>query len=418
MLGLILSAGLITSLLFGNLRPAVVFAQSVSNISTTAGGFLLRMSGLNPGETSSLYFLGGSGGPQENNVTSQLKSIINSSSPLKATLELYSTGVFGRSLSGDSRSWTSSVNRNNTGIRILPEGSVLMGGWSNNEISPSSPTNEVPLDPPDYQLNELGQSKRNSGIYDFFLSMPTPDDPKSKAGLFIRQLVVGDNSNPTNIIIRRAQGNDIEAQTRYGQIGQLQVGGTSIGTIKWEGFTPTGFKTAAAIAATWDDIRPAGGGEVFGKGGLHFDTVGDEGRLLPRLSISANGDVSIDKTLNVAGSKNFMIDHPLKPGMKLVHAAVEGPEAAVFYRGEGQLVNGKAVIDLPEYFEKLTRKEDRTIQLTAVDGFDKLAVKTREGAQITDGRFTVHSDNPNSSQKFNWEIKAMRSDIPRLDVEK
>lgn len=399
--------------------PGNVFAETSSGgIGAVAGGLILRIANLSPGQSSSFYFLGGQGSPGDNSNVGQIKSTINSVGPLKTTLGLSSTGVYGTSLSSDSRSWTNSINAKNTGLRILPEGSVLMGGWSNNELNPGSPTNEVPLNQPDYDLNNLPQNKRNSGIYDFFLSMPTPDDPKSKAGLFLRQLVVGDNSNPTNIIIRRAQGNNTEDQTRYGQIGQLQVGGTSIGTIKWEGFTQTGFKTAAAIAATWDDIRPAGGGEVFGKGGLHFDTVGDEGQLLPRLSISANGDVTIPKTLNVAGSKNFMIDYPGKPGSKLIHASLEGPEAAVFYRGEGQLINGKATITLPDYFEKLTRLEERTIQLTGIDGFDKLAIKTQNRAQITDGRFSVYSDNPNSSQKFNWEVKAVRSDIPLLEVEK
>ena len=61
----------------------------------------------------------------------------------------------------------------------------------------------------------------------------------------------------------------------------------------------------------------------------------------------------------------------------------EGPEAGVYYRGTAQLKNGVATVKLPSYFEALTRKEGRTISLTNVDGFDRLAVKKVKGAKIT-----------------------------------
>ena len=33
------------------------------------------------------------------------------------------------------------------------------------------------------------------------------------------------------------------------------------------------------------------------------------------------------------------------------------------------------------------------------------------------GKFTVLSDNPRSKQAFNWEVKAVRKDVPELQVE-
>ena len=83
-------------------------------------------------------------------------------------------------------------------------------------------------------------------------------------------------------------------------------------------------------------------------------------------------------------------------------------------RGEAQLLNGTAVIELPEYFEKLTKVENRTVSLTNVGGFDNIKVD----GKVLAGQFKVISDNKNSSQKFNWEIKAVRSDIPKLEVER
>lgn len=131
-----------------------------------------------------------------------------------------------------------------------------------------------------------------------------------------------------------------------------------------------------------------------------------------------NGNLTVEGTATVYGSKNFEIPHPLNPeNMRLVHSAIEGPEIAVFYRGEAQLQNGRAEVALPAYFEALTRKENRSVLLTNIDGGDILWVETQDGAQVKDGKFVVRSLNGNSSQKFNWEVKAVRADIEPLKVE-
>jgi hypothetical protein len=115
--------------------------------------------------------------------------------------------------------------------------------------------------------------------------------------------------------------------------------------------------------------------------------------------------------------KSFIIDHPLHEHKYLVHATMEGPEGAVYYRGTARLQDGKAEIQLPDYFEALTHREGRTIQLTNLDGFDQLSVSTLKGVKIKDGRFLVVSADPQSSQEFDWEVKAVRKDIERLEVE-
>ncbi len=117
------------------------------------------------------------------------------------------------------------------------------------------------------------------------------------------------------------------------------------------------------------------------------------------------------------GAKKFAIPHPRQTGKTLVHAAIEGPEATVYYRGEAQLTNGRAVVSLPDYFESLTRAEGRTVMLTNVDGFDRLAIARQDGVQVADGKFIVISDNPLSSQAFTWEVKAARADVAPLEVE-
>lgn len=115
--------------------------------------------------------------------------------------------------------------------------------------------------------------------------------------------------------------------------------------------------------------------------------------------------------------KTFVIENPLGGGRYLVHAAIEGPEGAVYYRGTAKLRNGRALVKLPAYFEGLTRREGRTVQLTNIDGFDVLAVRTRGGAKVVDGAFVVEARSGRSNQSFDWEVKAVRADGPPLVVE-
>jgi len=115
--------------------------------------------------------------------------------------------------------------------------------------------------------------------------------------------------------------------------------------------------------------------------------------------------------------KTFIIDHPLDRDRYIVHASLEGPEGAVYYRGTARLEHGRVRIALPNYFEALTRTDGRTVTLTNVGGFDRLAVAKAGAAKVTGGAFTVVSDNPNSTQEFDWEVKAIRADGPLLASE-
>ena len=135
--------------------------------------------------------------------------------------------------------------------------------------------------------------------------------------------------------------------------------------------------------------------------------------LKPVLRIVIGGDWTINSKI-----KSFLINHPLDPEHKeLIHSTLEGPEIGVFYRGEAQLSNGEATVLLPDYFEALTRNENRTVLLTP---------KFKEDAQISmlaasgvkDGKFTVRMiDRKNPSQRFYWEVKAVRADVEILRVE-
>ena len=134
--------------------------------------------------------------------------------------------------------------------------------------------------------------------------------------------------------------------------------------------------------------------------------------------LNVNGNANVSGTFS-ATTKNFVIGHPLDPENKeLIHSSLEGPEVGVYYRGEGQLENGKAIIELPNYFEALTRKENRTVLLTPK--FDSHEpISNLAASAVQNGRFSARAiDQNNPSQKFYWEVKAVRADIAPLEVER
>ena len=66
-------------------------------------------------------------------------------------------------------------------------------------------------------------------------------------------------------------------------------------------------------------------------------------------------------------TKTFVIDHPTSPDKYLVHACLEGPEAGVYYSGEGiiDLYSVSREIVLPNYVKHIAN--NFTIQITSVN---------------------------------------------------
>lgn len=134
-------------------------------------------------------------------------------------------------------------------------------------------------------------------------------------------------------------------------------------------------------------------------------------------SASVVNNLTVGGNFHVLGFKGFVTPHPLANDQMLTHVCVEGPEAAVFYRGKGQLKRGTATVRLPAYFQPLTREGSATVQVTPVFDGDE-AVVALAATEVVKGRFTVKAiGKENPSQHFHWEVKAVRADVPELVVE-
>lgn len=135
-------------------------------------------------------------------------------------------------------------------------------------------------------------------------------------------------------------------------------------------------------------------------GGVYVDsglTATGNGAIQGTLSVG--GMLSANGGLSTTGSKLFIMVHPTKPDMYLRHGATESPVSGVEYWGDTELDDfGRALVELPDYFEALTKPDGRTALVTG-RGFSP------DWSDIEDGAFTV-TGRPGG--RFSWLVKAER----------
>jgi hypothetical protein len=123
-----------------------------------------------------------------------------------------------------------------------------------------------------------------------------------------------------------------------------------------------------------------------------------------------DGDVKIDGSqiayFTTAGTKAFMIDHPLDPKNKtLRHSAVESPDMMNIYNGNITTdANGKAIVTMPDYFEALN--QEFRYQLTVIDALQ--FAQARITKKINGNQFEILTDKPNI--EISWLVTGIRHD--------
>ena len=122
-------------------------------------------------------------------------------------------------------------------------------------------------------------------------------------------------------------------------------------------------------------------------------------------SITMGGNVSSNGGAHVLSNKKnlpFDMPHPNKPGWRLRHVCIEGPEIAVYCRGK---VSQDGIINLPSFWEGLINPEDMTINLTPIGSWQELFVQ-----EIRWGKQIVVRNNAGGAINADYHIIARRLD--------
>jgi hypothetical protein len=166
-----------------------------------------------------------------------------------------------------------------------------------------------------------------------------------------------------------------------------------------------GYNAAASDQAANSIVLDASGGVINSTavGGFYVAPVAGVSYASSVATVMVYEPTTGEITFNSGGAKTFVIDHPINDKKYLVHACLEGPEAGVYYRGKGEIVNDNSIaIELPYYVSAFAT--DFTIQVTPIyDG----KIKSFGVSEIVDNKFTVYGENG----KFYWIVHGSRSDV-------
>ena len=111
----------------------------------------------------------------------------------------------------------------------------------------------------------------------------------------------------------------------------------------------------------------------------------------------------------LSNKKNFDIPHPNKPGWRLRHTCLEGPENAVYFRGK---LKDSNVIEFPGYWKGFIDPNSITVTLTQIGTSQDLIVEKIE----FESGITIKSGNA-SSINCCYIVHGTRIDGEKLIVE-
>ena len=124
-------------------------------------------------------------------------------------------------------------------------------------------------------------------------------------------------------------------------------------------------------------------------------------------NLRADGEVESQFGLHrLSNKKNFDIPHPNKPGWRLRHTCLEGPENAVYFRGRLKENN---VIELPDYWKNFVDYESITVSLTQIGSSQDLIVDKIE----SESKIFIRSGNKSTIDCY-YMIHAERKDGEKL----
>lgn len=240
------------------------------------------------------------------------------------------------------------------------------------QVSPGSPTNSVQYNGAgaftgDSDFTFDGSSLYLTGAFSHGSNSFAVGQYSLAAGLYTiasgsSQVVVGkyNKRNNTDSIFVVGNG-DGDSNSNRSDVFLINTGSVLIGSasIASDTFLYVGTKGDATNSRFDGNVVVSGTLDV--KNGAASSVLSVNGSRVgvntssPSYTLEVNGDFA-------AVTKSFVIDHPSKPGWKLRHGSLEGPENGVYVRGRTNL----SEITLPEYWADLVDEDSISVQITPV----------------------------------------------------
>jgi hypothetical protein len=287
---------------------------------------------------------------------------------------------------------------NNRGIFSPDQLSVVT--FTANEYNGSIPTYSTPV-----KLVANGSSYFNGGnvgigttnpaaklhvVGSSILSNSTTINPDSYTGV-----VAGNIADGSGWGVLGIGGNNGSTGRSFG----MGVSGKTFYMGFQNGSTATSLQTFLAVSGSRNLFLVPDGGNV----GI--------GTTAPTYKLEVNGSFA-------ASTKSFKIDHPIKPGKKLVYGSLESPYHGIRLTGKDTLVGAKCVVKLPDYICKLVRAESVNVQLTGIKCGKTLYI---DDINVDENYFVVAYEKSmlefNKTYEFFWDFTAIRADVPELMTE-
>lgn len=191
--------------------------------------------------------------------------------------------------------------------------------------------------------------------------------------------------------------------TNYGVAMGYSASGSDRGVAM--GFWADGRNTNVAIGMRAD---ARGGTNHIAIGNNVTNNLGNDTAVI-RGTLYLDGGTGVMTRATFGGggawsNKAFEINHPLDPANKVLrHFCLEGPQVWNVYAGNTQLVNGQAMVQLPDYYSALNLVGSEIYSLTVIGSLAQVAV----GAEVSENRFSIIGDK---DVKVSWTIKVLRND--------
>ena len=189
-----------------------------------------------------------------------------------------------------------------------------------------------------------------------------------------------------------------------GDVSAILPDGTVSGSSQITGFVTDAGGSAGQVGVWSSGTALSGSNNLFldtSNNRLGIGTLSPPEALTVEGNISGSGDINISGTLTAA-VKSFDIPHPTEDNKRLVYGVLEGPEHAVYVRGESKV----DTVYLPEVWTGLVDEKSITVQLTGIGSSDPYYYIEYKNNSIKVG-------GPENKHYF-YFIQATRKDIDKL----